>query len=101
MTDQKYILDDEHNLVPADLLTWARWVEKSDRVVGKDTVGDQKVSTVFLGLDQSFGAGVPLYFETMVFGGKNDQHMERYDTWLHAKEGHDRIVEDVRKGKEL
>ena len=35
--------------------------------------------------------GTPLIFETMVFGGLNDQDMERYSTEREAMAGHDRM----------
>ena len=47
-----------------------------------------KVSTVFLGMDHSWGNGPPLIFETMIFGGKHDMDQERYSTYSEAKRGH-------------
>jgi hypothetical protein len=47
-----------------------------------------KISTVFLGLDHSFGGSVPILFETMVFGGEHDGYQERYATWEEAEAGH-------------
>lgn len=58
--------------------------------------GEVTVSTVWLGLDHSFGHGPPLIFETMVFGLPDDAEiMDRYATWEQAKAGHDRIVAEV------
>lgn len=37
-------------------------------VIGKDRVGIFTVSTVYLGIDHSFGGSVPMIFETMIFG---------------------------------
>lgn len=88
-----YILDEQHNAVECDLMTWARWLEKGNRVVAKTTLPGCEVSTVFLGLDHSFGSGPPLLFETMVFGGPFDQEQDRYSTWAEAEAGHARIVE--------
>jgi hypothetical protein len=62
-------------------------------VVAKATVSGADVSTVFLGLDHSFGHGPPLLFETMIFGGERDQYQERYSTLQDAMDGHDRAVE--------
>jgi hypothetical protein len=51
------------------------------------------VSTVWLGVDHSFGDGVPLLFETMVFGdGALDHACRRYMTEATARAGH---VEEV------
>lgn len=92
MTD-KYILNAEGEPEPCDdLLRWARWIETADRHVGKDQIGDVKVSTVFLGLDHSFGNGPPLLLETMIFGGEHDGFCERYATRQEAIIGHARAV---------
>ncbi len=88
---------------PCDVLEWAEQFEKAtDRQVAKTTVplgqGDAAdVSTVFLGLDHSFGEGPPLIFETMVFGGELDQECERYTTETEALFGHDRMVAKVQR----
>lgn len=64
--------------------------------VAKTIVGDAEVSTVWLGLDHSyFDDSPPLIFETLVFGGKHDQHMVRYSTEEEAREGHARVVRMV------
>lgn len=84
----KYILDG-HKIVPCDdILEWGKWVKKAERHVADDRKNDIRVSTVFLGLDHSFGQGPPLLFETMVFGGEHDGDMDRYSTWKEAEQGH-------------
>jgi hypothetical protein len=85
----KYILDDDGNVVPCcNLMEWAEWFEASykngKRRVGSTQRGDIRVSTVFLGLDHSFGGGPPLVFETMIFGGEHDEFMDRCFTWDEA-----------------
>jgi hypothetical protein len=62
--------------------------ESQNRHVAKTKGPGCKISTVFLGLDHSFGEGKPLLFETMVFGGKFDQETNRYSTWDEAEAGH-------------
>lgn len=90
----RYILDATGTPVPEpDLITWAKWLEGAERHVDATTVGDARVSTVFLGLDHSFGHGPPLLFETMIFGGPHDQYQERYPTRDEAVAGHQRAVE--------
>lgn len=84
-----YILDDKGNpIAEKDVLVWGRWLETADRTVAKDNVGDVKISTVFLGLDYSWGDGPPLLYETMIFGGEHDQYLERYTTREEALKGH-------------
>jgi hypothetical protein len=94
---KKYILVG-HEAVPADdLQAWARNFEKgTNRHVALTKLDGAEVSTVFLGLDHSFGDGPPLLFETMVFGGVCDQEQDRYSTWAEAEAGHAAMVEKVR-----
>lgn len=84
----KYILDGQHPVLCNDLMTWARWFEKADRHVASSQFGDVSVSTVFVGLDHSFGHGEPLLFETMIFGGPHADYQERCSTWEEAEEMH-------------
>ncbi len=91
--NDKYILDGK-NVKSASLEEWAKWFETAERHVAKTTINDNvNVSTVFLGLDHSFGDGPPLLFETMIFGGKHDQYQERFETWEQAETGHQVAVE--------
>lgn len=94
-----YILEDKKPVPCEDLITWAKWLEKADRVVKKDNVyqkdGKVMVSTVFLGLDHSFGQGPPLLFETLVFEGSLDGEMDRYSTWAEAEKGHEIMLQKV------
>lgn len=89
--NRNYILDG-HDAVPADLTTWARWYEKADRRVAHTDTGNERISTVFLGLNHSFGGGPPLLFETLVFSGPLDGEMDRYSTWIEAESGHAKMV---------
>lgn len=90
-----YILEGK-KAVPCDLMTWARQFETVDRHVaqsGERGKGKVYVSTVFLGLDHSFGDGPPLLFETMIFGGEHDQYQDRCTTWEQAEEMHRKACE--------
>jgi hypothetical protein len=94
-----YILDGRNPIPCADFVTLARWFETSDRHVAKTDFGDVRVSTVFLGLDRSFGDGPPLLFETMIFGGpfNQDKYQERCSTWEEAEAQHAEAVEVARQ----
>lgn len=84
--------------VPCSLLEWGIMFEKaSERTVAKTTFGDVTVSTVFLGIDHSFGDGPPLLFETMIFGGEFDDDLRRYETWSEAEQGHQEMCAMVSK----
>jgi len=100
MTDKKYILGKNHELIETDLMTWGKFFEDGkNRQVAFDIIGEAQISTVFLGLDHNFGEGEPLLFETMIFGGKRDQEQWRWHTWKEAKEGHQKIVEEFKNSK--
>lgn len=59
------------------------------------------MSTVFLGLDHSHTSkGLPVLWETMVFGGPLDQEMDRYTSREDAVEGHEAMVKRVRAAQE-
>jgi hypothetical protein len=65
------------------------------RIVGLTAVGEVKVSTVLLVIDHGHGAGPPLIFETLVFGGDRDGEMDRYHTLTEAQLGHLEMVKRV------
>jgi hypothetical protein len=95
-----YILNEYGNPKEVGLYEWSKWFEKADRHVATEEIRSDPtgtceilISTVFLGLDHSFGAGPPLLFETMIFGGKHDQYQDRYATMEEALEGHATAVE--------
>jgi hypothetical protein len=95
----RYILDANNVPVPCeDLIEWAKWIETSNRRVAEDTIGDVRISTVFLGLNHSFGGPSPLLFETMIFGGPHDQHQARCTFWDDAVKQHAEAVDMARSG---
>ena len=88
----KYILDGKKAILTEDLKEWSGWFETAKRHVGDDTIGEARVSTVFLGLDHNYSGGEPLLFETMIFGGKYHEFQKRYSTYEEAELGHKIIV---------
>ena len=89
-----YILDEEGNPKPAELLEWAKWFERSmlERRIAFDEIGDFLVSTVFLGLDHGLDGSTPLLFETIMFLDGKEVAMDRYATRAEALAGHARWV---------
>ena len=99
MLHDKYILKDGKPVPENDVLKWSRWFEDSDqaRIVARINFGNIGVSTVFLGLDRSFGGEEPVLWETMIFGGEHDGYQRRYTSREEALAGHDEAVEMVVK----
>ena len=61
--------------------------------VADSDVGGRRVSTVFMGIDHSFGEGPPLLWETMTF--PDGDICERYSSHQDALEGHERICREI------
>jgi hypothetical protein len=83
---------------PLDVREWARLFEDRDYKRVRNTIlGDINVSTVWLGIDHSYGAGGdPIIFETMVFGTDDEErYCVRYSTEDDAIIGHIAAVEHV------
>ena len=95
---EHYILEGRKT-VSCDLMTLAKAMNNvANRRIERTQINDEvHVSTVFLGLDHSFGEGPPLLFETMVFGGDMDQEEDRYTTYDQAEAGHKAMVERASK----
>jgi hypothetical protein len=111
VNNQLYILDENHQPVPAgDLIEFGNFFQNdSARRVAGTRLNGLFVSTIFLGLDHRCGYGPPLFFETMIFRETPnaeiekiqkgfDQYQTRYSTWDEALAGHNRIVTIIREG---
>ena len=83
MSDGLYILDEsgEKPVRCDDIEAWAHWFEDfKHRRVGATHLNHGKVfvSTVFLGVDHSYGGRIPILWETMVFDpDSRDNEMDR------------------------
>jgi hypothetical protein len=88
---------------PISLLTWSKLLERGAyRTIAHDRVKGDDVSTVWIGLDQTLGAGPkPMFFETMVIGDKQHELTRRYSTEAEAIEGHKQIVAALWEGREI
>jgi hypothetical protein len=95
--DNRYYILDGKTPVNIPFEEWIRIFDFEDegRQVNKTTIGDVRISTVFLGLDHRIHEDKPMLFETMIFGGEYDEYQERYSTWEEAEEGHQRACELV------
>jgi hypothetical protein len=98
---RRYVLDERGEPRPEpDLDIWAHWLGHDERRIVRqqrwtNNDGQQVfVSTVFLGLDHSFGQhGLPVLWETMVFiDEESDKDMRRYVSRAAAIRGHNDLV---------
>jgi hypothetical protein len=89
-----YILVNKMPSKIEDYNMWAKWNTPENKRVDITVISDEiHVSTVFLGIDHSFGGNIPILFETMIFGGKYNEYQCRYTTWDEAVDGHRKAVE--------
>jgi hypothetical protein len=100
MSDFYILIEGRVRQVP--LLEWAKWFEEhsDERRVAYDVVPWAVISTVFLGIDHSFGFGQKQIFETMVFSRRGhhkayDQYTRRYGTLRKARVGHSEVLKLV------
>ncbi len=74
----------------------AHFADHEYKLVKKTVIHGNEISTVWLGLDHSYGTGMILIFETMVFGGPLWESFERrYTTEGEALLGHSIISEMI------
>jgi len=94
-----YILVDKKPVAEIDSIKWAKWFKNIDnRRVAETNIESIRVSTVFLGIDHNFGdKGPPVLFETMIFGGIEDEYQTRCCTWEQAEAMHAKAVQLVMK----
>lgn len=98
-----YILVNGEPVLTEDLQVWSLWFDHARKegktLLGREILGDVKVTTVFLGIDHSLGTeGPPLVFGTLISGGPHDEEWN-YSTLDEALEGHARAIAFV-KGEE-
>lgn len=99
MSNGRYILDYAGNPVEChDLMEWAHWFETANRQLARTIIRNEiKVSTIFLGLDQSsfrMSPHQPILWETWVNSSNFDWN-ERYAFRQQALEGHYAIVDRI------
>jgi hypothetical protein len=99
-----YILTTDNKPVAVSVREASKWIEENPtkKQIGFDILEDENsneisVSTVFLGLDRSWNNKGLILWETMIFGGINDQYQERYNSYEDALEGHQRAIDLIKK----
>ena len=95
-----YILSEDGTPELAEnAILWADWFESDDRKVAQTQLSNEvTVSTVFLGINQNFGGeGLPILWETRVFGGTLDGKVKMYASEKEALVGHKRMVDRMKE----
>lgn len=100
------LADDGVTPIETSVHEWALTFDPADpdasvwqRQIAHDTVGNVDVSTVFIGIDYSFGRdATPRCWETMIFGGENDNWQRRYNSHADALVGHRQALRYVKRG---
>lgn len=85
-----YTLTEREPVPCRNVLDWDKWMQGADRRVALEVVGACEVSTVFTGLDHSFGMGPrPLVFETLVWHRERGVVFQKdASTWEEALKVH-------------
>ena len=88
-----YKLDENNKPIPCDIMEYIEWERDGGDVrrVAFDCKHGVTVSTVFLGLDHGHRGGLPILWETMVFG-IGFKPCERYTSHEDAVKGHKEMV---------
>ena len=95
----KYILNGKNPVLEPNLIKWAEWFEKGNRIVKQEKIGKVEISTIFFGVDRGFRNGKPILFETMIFGGKFNNDRDCYCSWNDALKGHEHMKRKVLEGR--
>lgn len=95
-----FLLNEKNEAVAChDRVVWIRWFEEGgNRRLAEDWIGNVQVSMVFLGKNYNWQEGVPMLFETMIFGGSRDLEIWRYETYEDAQKSHTRVVAMIKEG---
>ena len=94
-----YILDENNKPIRSTIVDCGKWLEENPerKAVEQEHIGDIFISTVFLGLDHAWDSEIPVLWETMIFGGENDQYQDRYTSVEDALEGHKKALTLITK----
>ena len=94
----QWILRGRTPVQASSMQEWAEFFENaSNRIVSRTKLSSTiEVSTVFLGVDHSFGNEVqPVLFETMVFHDGDGREQEWCSTWDQAVAMHARVIQET------
>jgi hypothetical protein len=94
---------------PMTVHQWAQKVEDANyTLIARDVIGPDEpldpaplitVSTFWWGVNPNWRDDEPLIYETLIMGGGYDATGMRYATEERAREGHRRVVDELRAGR--
>jgi hypothetical protein len=94
---------------PTTMDQWAEKFEDENYThIARDVIGPDEpldpaplitVSTFWLGVNHNWRNDEPLIYETLITGGGYDATGMRYTTEKQAREGHRRVVDELRAGR--
>ena len=95
MALDRYIEVDGVLVLENDPHKWNDYMRGRDHRIAKTHITPiVYVSTIFLGIDHNFsGEGLPLLYETMIFGGPRNHQESWHATRAEALVGHQAVVE--------
>lgn len=108
--EQSFILDESFNVVPSTCDELREWRKRQSPQcatgigvwLAKTRVPGHEISTVFIPIDLECRPGSDsVCFETMVFGGQDDQYCVRAETWRKAMLNHGSIASKLANGERL
>lgn len=95
-----YYLETDNGLRSVSPFAWLQWYERNEavqQIIGRELVDGVEVSTVFLGVDETTDGETPLVYETKIFGGRLDGHVQRYPSREAAQAGHRATVAQLQR----
>jgi hypothetical protein len=95
--------------LPMTMHQWAQKFQDEDYThIARDVIGPDEpldpaplitVSTFWLGVNPNWRNDEPLIYETLITGGEYDMTGMRYATEKQARDGHRRVVDQLRVGR--
>ena len=84
----------------SNMFKWGQGMASFDPLLADDYIDGVRVSTLFLGMDNSDSDGPPLLFETIIAGGFLDQFRMRCTTYEEAEVMHRIVLSMVKREQE-
>jgi hypothetical protein len=84
----------------SNIFKWGQGMASFDPLLADDYMEEVRVTTIFLGMDNSNSDGPPLLFETIITGGWLDQFRIRCTTYEEAEIMHRMVLSMAKREQE-